>query len=83
MLVGSDGILSRSGNAVDKTNDAQIEEEVELALAELQGQFYEEKFVDNPAQTDKETFGDYAADKLAERNFCTKWDNLLEYRGKN
>ena len=56
---------------------------MELALSELQGQFYEEKFVDNPAKTDKETFGEYAAEKLAKRNFSTKWNNFPECRRKN
>ena len=35
LVSGSDGILGRATNAVNKNNEAKVAEEVELAMAEL------------------------------------------------
>ena len=46
MISGSDGILGRATNAVDKHKIAEIKEKVELKVAEDVEKFYEEKYVD-------------------------------------
>lgn len=61
LVAGSNGIIGKASSAVDKTNHAQIAEEVELAMAELQTQYYEEKYVD---KTTSATYADYAETKL-------------------
>lgn len=46
LIGGSDGILSRATNAVDKHEIATIKENVELKVAEDVEKFHEEKYVD-------------------------------------
>ena len=46
LVAGSDGILSRATNAVDKHEIASIKENVELKIAEDVERFHEEKYVD-------------------------------------
>ena len=45
LISGSDGILGRATNAVDQTRNASIKEEAELAMAQLQADYYEGKYV--------------------------------------
>lgn len=46
LISGSDGILGRATNAVDKHKIAEIKERVELKVAEDVEKFHEEKYVD-------------------------------------
>ena len=45
LVAGSDGILSRATNAVDKNLEATVEERVNMKLAEYIEDYYEEKYV--------------------------------------
>lgn len=46
LVAGSDGILGRATNAVDKNQIAMIKEKIELKVAEEVENFYEAKYVD-------------------------------------
>lgn len=46
LVAGSDGILGRATNAVDKNQIAMIKEKIELKVAEEVENFYEEKYVE-------------------------------------
>ena len=61
LVAGGNGILGRATNAVAKHNDASIAEEVELAMAELQTQYYDERYVQG---TTSESWAGYAKTKL-------------------
>ena len=52
LVMGNQGILQQATKAVAKNDEAKIKEEVELAMAELQTQYYKEKYVDK--STDQE-----------------------------
>ena len=61
LVAGENGILKRATNAVDKNNQAQINEEVELAMADLKTAYYED-FYDKGTTTD--SWVDYAKEHL-------------------
>ena len=61
LVMGNQGILQQATKAVAKNDEAKIKEEVELAMAELQTQYYKEKYVDK--STDQE-YGAYVEEKL-------------------
>ena len=62
LVMGKQGILQQATGAVSKNDEAKLKEEVELALAELQTQYYRERYAD---QTTEKTYGEYVNDKLA------------------
>ena len=62
LVAGGDGILGRATTAVDKTNEVKIAEEVELAMAELKVQYYEDKYVNEG--TEVKEYAEYATAKL-------------------
>ena len=64
LVAGGDGILGKATTAVNNTNIAKIEEEIELAMAELKTNFYEEKYVNRNNEIPAD-FEDYAAEMLA------------------
>ena len=68
LVAGSDGILGKATNAVDKNNEAQIAEEVELAMAELQKEYYMEKYVNKTGDATSKTYGEYAKAELEKTN---------------
>ena len=61
LVAGENGILKRATTAVDKNNQAQINEEVELAMADLKTAYYED-FYDKGTTTD--SWSEYAQAKL-------------------
>ena len=65
LVSGSNGILGRATNAANKNNKAKVAEEVELAMAELQMEYYQARYVDG---TTSGSFADYAKAKLESTN---------------
>ncbi len=63
LIAGENGILKRATNAVDKNKQAQIAEEVELAMADLKTKYYEEFYVQ---KTTTDSWIEYAKKKLEE-----------------
>lgn len=63
LVTGGDGILGKATNAVNETNKGKISEEIELAMAELKNQYYEEKYVTGEIDATT-TFAKYAETEL-------------------
>lgn len=61
LISGSNGILGRAANAVDKNKVATAKEEVEFRLMEFQEDFFEEKYVTRTNNGEKK---DYLSEKL-------------------
>ena len=62
LVAGSDGLLNRASNAVDKTTEAEIVEEIELAMAQLKTDYYYERYILSPTQL--VSFGEYLSSHL-------------------
>lgn len=62
-IAGENGILKRATTAVDEQNEVAIAEEIELAMAALQIQYYEEYYVDKSIS---QTQIEYITQKLEE-----------------
>lgn len=75
LIAGSNGIMNRATKAVEKHNIAAIGEEVELAMVELQAEYYEEKYVNNNMGI-ANNFGSYAGEKLQNEGIKTKGGKL-------
>ena len=75
LVAGSNGIMNRATKAVEKHNIAAIGEEVELAMVELQAEYYEERYVNNNMGI-ANTFGTYAGEKLQNEGIKTKGGKL-------
>lgn len=78
LVSGSDGILGRATNAVNKNNEAKVAEEVELAMAELQMEYYQARYVDG---TTSGSFADYAKAKLESTNGVATTNGTLKLSG--
>ena len=68
LVSGSNGILGRATNAVDKNRLAGIKEDVELAMAQMQSEYYEAKYVD---RTTSGTFAEYATEQMGGTGYTT------------
>lgn len=62
LVAGSDGLLNRAANAVDSTTNAQITEEIELAVAQLKTDYYYDKYITTPNMSGN--FATYLKGKL-------------------
>ena len=61
LVSGSDGILGRATNAVNKTNEAKVAEEVELAMAQLQMEYYQARYAEGSTS---DSYAKYAKEQL-------------------
>jgi len=73
LIGGSEGILSRATNSVDKTNIEAAKEQVTLKIQEYQEEFYEGKYVsqeiDNASQQGDWIFENYSSGKTIDYEF--------------
>ena len=63
LVAGQNGILRRATDAIDKYNIETAKEEIQLAMAELQTQYYEDRYFSDETSS---TYQDYAQEKLTE-----------------
>lgn len=87
LISGSDGILGRASHALDENKIAMAKEQVELALSDVQTEFFEGKYVE---RTNDGTKKEYISEKLQTgvetTNFYAKASvegNVTVYEGKD
>ena len=79
LLSGSNGILGKAADAVDKNKVATAKEQVELKLAEFQEDFFEEKYVTRTTDGEKK---EYLSEKLEQGVVTTNYYAKASEDGK-